>query len=327
MALQLLALLYIVLALRSMLKMEAAADDPLCMNFYKLSQQCLVSGKFLVNNSLTTVQTLSLMAKFTAYAGLQDVEWQIRGMATRIMLAMGLHRDGQGWNLSVKDLNNRRRTFWDAYSTDVLISSNWDRPSGLHADLFDTQMPDDHNLGTGFERQRCRMSVLAQEALQESLKIMSNYKKLREIWHKILEVKSETPFHLRNRAALTLMASEYPTLAEVEANTPPPSKNLRLVFQSHDLIHRFHPHSIHVTATRCTRYTGTRSMPIPIRRGISRHNRAEQHAHCQPEISSLYVPSHIDSTLVPLESRIFQRSQFGDHLHSQSRQSFCRQSA
>lgn len=236
MALQLLALLYIVLALGSMLNLEAAADDPACMNFYKLSQRCLVSGNFLVNNSLTTVQTLSLMAKFTAYAGLQDVAWQIRGMAIRIMLAMGLHRDGMGWNLSAKDLNNRRRTFWEAYSTDVLISSNWDRPSGLHADMFDTQMPDDYNQGTGFERQRCRISVLAQEALQESLKIRSNYRKLREVWHKVLEVESETPFHLRNRAALSLKASEYPTLAEVEANTPPPSKNLRLVFQSHDLI-------------------------------------------------------------------------------------------
>ncbi|CAL5868253.1 uncharacterized protein PFLUO_LOCUS2477 [Penicillium psychrofluorescens] len=218
-----------------MLNMEVAPDDPTCMDFYKLSQQCLVSGKFLVNNSLTTVQTLSLMAKFTAYAGMRDVAWQVRGMATRIMLAMGLHRDGQSWNLSPKDLNNRRRTFWETYSTDVLISSNWDRPSGLHADMFDTQLPEDYIHGSGFERQRCRMSMLAQEALQESLKIRSNYKKLREIWHKMVEVESETPFELRNRAALSFMVSKYSTLAEVETNTPPSSRKLRLVFQSHDL--------------------------------------------------------------------------------------------
>ncbi|KAJ9635687.1 hypothetical protein H2204_005647 [Knufia peltigerae] len=236
MAFQRLALVYIVLALGSMLNMEVAADDPASRCFYKLSQECLVSGKFLVHNSLTTVQTLSLMSKFTAYAGMRDLAWQIRGMANRIMLAMGLHRDGESWNLSEKDLEDRRRTFWEAYSTDVLISSNWDRPGGLHPDLFDTKFPKDFDQGTGFEKQRCRMAVLAQEALQESLKVRSNYDKLREIWHKILDVESAIPFQLRNRTALMFMVSKYQTLAEVEANTPPASTNLQLVFQSHDLI-------------------------------------------------------------------------------------------
>lgn len=124
MACQLLALVCIVLALGLVLNMEVAVDDPACMGFYKLSRQCLVSGKFFVNNSRTTVQTLSLMDKFTAYAGMRDVAWQIRGMASRIILAMDLHRDGQSWSLSPKDLNNRRRTFWETYSTDVRISSN-----------------------------------------------------------------------------------------------------------------------------------------------------------------------------------------------------------
>ncbi|KIW23660.1 uncharacterized protein PV07_11842 [Cladophialophora immunda] len=236
MAFQRLGLVYIVLALGSMLNMEVTGDDLACKEFYELSQECLVSGKFLIHNSLTTVQTLSLMAKFTAYADMRDVAWQIRGMATRIMLAMGLHRDGESWNLSSKDLNDRRRTFWETYSTDVLISGNWGRPSGLHPDLFDTQLPEDYNHGTGFEKQRCRLAMLAQEALQESLKIRSNYDKLREIWRKTLEVESATPFELRNRTALMFMVSKYPTLAEVEANTPPASTNLRLVFQSHDLI-------------------------------------------------------------------------------------------
>jgi hypothetical protein len=235
-ALQLLALLYIVLALGSMLNMEVAADEPACMDFYRLSQQCLVASKFLVNNTLATVQALSLMAKFTAYAGMRDVAWQIRGMATRVMLAMGLHRDGKSWDLSPRDLNNRRRTFWETHSTDVLISSNWDRPSGLHADMFDTELPDDYDEGNGFEKQRCRMAVLAQEALQESLKIRSNYAKLRDIWHNMLQVESETPFPLRNRAALSFMVSKYSSVAEVEADTPPLSKDVRVIMQSHDLV-------------------------------------------------------------------------------------------
>ncbi|KAL1891972.1 hypothetical protein Sste5346_007316 [Sporothrix stenoceras] len=260
MAVQLLALLYIVLALGSLTNMELAPDDPASMAFYRLSQQCLVAGKFLVNNSLTTVQTLSLMAKYTAYVGMPDMSWQIRGMAMRIILAMGLHRDGESWGLSQKDLNNRRRTFWETYSTDILISCNWDRPSGLHTDMFDTKLPDDmeeedvvppgmarpppvpptvstaSNPVVRFLKQRCLISMLAQEALQESLKIRSDYGRMRAIGDKVLALERQVPFHLRNRAALQFMASRYATQAEVEADTPPPTRDLRLVFQSHDLI-------------------------------------------------------------------------------------------
>lgn len=260
MAVQLLALLYIVLALGSLTNMELAPDDPASMAFYRLSQQSLVAGKFLVNNSLTTVQTLSLMAKYTAYVGMPDMSWQIRGMAMRIILAMGLHRDGESWGLSQKDLNNRRRTFWETYSTDILISCNWDRPSGLHTDMFDTKLPDDmeeedvvppgmtrppppvppavssQDPAVRFLKQRCLISMLAQEALQESLKIRSDYGRMRAIGDKVLALERQVPFHLRNRAALQFMASRYATQAEVEADTPPPTRDLRLVFQSHDLI-------------------------------------------------------------------------------------------
>lgn len=255
MAFQVLALNFTVLALGSLLNPEVAPDDKTCLNYHRLSQTCLAQGNFLVHNSLTTVQTLSLMAKFTTYVGMRDIAWQIRGMANRIMLAMGLHRDGQSWDLSTKELNNRRRTFWESYSTDVLISTNWDRPAGLSADTFDTLFPDDYHEGSGFEKQRCRLAILAQEALQEGVKIRPNYNRMKEIYHSILRVEAETPFHLRCRAALSVMVSRYSTLAEVEADTPPPPKNLRLAFQSHDLIDvasaiiifMFRPYFVHAT--------------------------------------------------------------------------------
>lgn len=236
MSFQRMALMYIVFALGSMLNLELAADDEAPKTYFQLSQQCLVSGRFLVHNSLTTVQTLSLMAKFAAYIEKRDLAWQIRGMATRVLLAMGLHRDGRSWNLSSKDLNDRRRTFWETYSTEVLMSSNWDRPSGLHSELFDTLLPEDYHHGAGFEKQRCRITMLAQEALQESLKVRTEYDKLKDIWRRILLVESETPYHLRNRAALSYMSSKYGSIAEVESETPPVSRDIRTVFQSHDLI-------------------------------------------------------------------------------------------
>lgn len=236
MSCQRLALVCVVFALGSMLNLELAADDETSKTYFRLSQQCLVSGKFLVHNSQATVQTLSLMAKYAAYAEMKDTAWQIRGMATRVMLAMGLHRDGKSWNLSSKELNDRRRTFWEAYSTEVVMSSNWGRPSGLHSDMFDTLLPEDYHQGTGFEKQRCRIAMLAQEASQEALKVRTDYNKLRDIWQRILAVESETPYHLRNRAALSYMSSKYGSLPEVEAETPPASKEIRTVFQSHDLI-------------------------------------------------------------------------------------------
>lgn len=182
MSFQRMALLYVMFALGSMLNLELAADDESSPNYSELSQKCLVSGQFLVHNALATIQTLSLMAKYAAYAEMRDLAWQVRGMATRVMLAMGLHRNGKSWNLSSKELNDRRRTFWENYSTEVLISSNWDRPSGLHSNLFDTLLPEDYHQGTGCEKQHCRFVILAQEALQESFKVRTEYHKLREVW-------------------------------------------------------------------------------------------------------------------------------------------------
>jgi hypothetical protein len=147
---QQLALIFIVIALGSALNMEMPANDPTAKEYCAMAQQCLVSGHFLINNTLLAVQALVSSGDWAMLTGKvpdgevfrvglllrddcpdtcsdsdlpgrRDMAWQIRGIASRIMIAvsrgsrhpshaaqMGLHRDGARWHLSTKAMNERR---------------------------------------------------------------------------------------------------------------------------------------------------------------------------------------------------------------------------
>ncbi|WVF67474.1 hypothetical protein IAT40_002230 [Kwoniella sp. CBS 6097] len=137
-ALHQLSLLYVVMALGQLANMEVPPNDPESKHFFALSQQCLFSGSFLVYNTLSCVQSLSLLAKFAAYSDLPggwEVGWQIRGIASRIMTAMGLHRDGAKWGLTNKELHDRRRVFWEAHSSEIFMVS----PYGICCPIHSSQ--------------------------------------------------------------------------------------------------------------------------------------------------------------------------------------------
>ncbi|GFZ46004.1 hypothetical protein JCM24511_03738 [Saitozyma sp. JCM 24511] len=96
---------------------------------------------------------------------------------------MGLHRDGQSWNLSAEDLNLRRRVFWEAFSTDVFLSRCWDRPTNIAAGQYDTKMPEDVS---AFDTSRFKLSVLVKEALDISVAVTPTpYPRVLEIWRQM----------------------------------------------------------------------------------------------------------------------------------------------
>lgn len=44
-------------------------------------------------------------------------------MRREIDKQMGLHRDGQNWDLAEQDLEQRRMVFWEIYSTEIFMVS------------------------------------------------------------------------------------------------------------------------------------------------------------------------------------------------------------
>ena len=159
------------------------------------------------------------MSKYVAYSNLPrrwDFAWQMWGLSTRIMQAMGLHRDGQRWHMDDAEVDLRRRVFWEIYTTDIMISKNWDRPyvfslkspvlSGSNAiagDQFDTQIPVSWVYPEPiYQSERAKLACLAKEyahasvhsslsrsfrrVIDECLRVQpSSYSSRVEIWRKL----------------------------------------------------------------------------------------------------------------------------------------------
>jgi hypothetical protein len=267
-----LGLVMIVLALGTLLNLEIPPHDPSAERYYQLSKTCLAMGDFLHHNTLVSVQSLYIMAEYLSYAEQGeggDLAWPVWGIATRIMQAMGLHRDGERWNLSPQDLDDRRRIFWECHTTDVFQSNCWGRPNAISPEQFDVKFPIDLEAvvdplsgatAPGFHTLKYSFSGLSKEVLDEALRITpSPYEKVLETWHKMwvcgvgvalplrqplnafflhsVQFENDIPYHLRCRASMTAMASRYahPGTAN-DASPSPTKKDLRLTFQVRQLL-------------------------------------------------------------------------------------------
>lgn len=234
---QRLAAVFIVLALGTLVSLELPLDDPTGKHYFDMARQCLVNGRFLTHTTLIGVETVSMMARYCCYAAMRrgwDLAWQLRGLAMRLIISMGLHRDGKTWKLSRTDLNDRRQVFWDAFSQDIFLSRCWDRPTGIAADQYDTEFPDNCS---PYELYRYRLAVLVKQALDESLRIApSPYSRVVEIWQALVKAEADVPFELRCRATTRAMVSRYTTTEAADEATPEPSRrDVRLAFQQHAL--------------------------------------------------------------------------------------------
>ncbi|ESK93170.1 hypothetical protein Moror_1106 [Moniliophthora roreri MCA 2997] len=102
-----------------------------------------------INGGVTTstiegVQALNLMALYQLSVrgeGGAEAGWQLLGMACRSLLSQGLHRDGSRWGLPPKELEERRRVFWETYTFDRLQSFTLGRPYALIDAHSDCEMP------------------------------------------------------------------------------------------------------------------------------------------------------------------------------------------
>lgn len=95
-------------------------------------------------DTIPAVQTVHLMVLYqlsTRGRGDGEAAWQLLGMAMRSIQAQGCHRDGSRWNLPERDLEERRRVFWETHTYDRLQSFAFGRPYSLSDSHHDCEMP------------------------------------------------------------------------------------------------------------------------------------------------------------------------------------------
>lgn len=95
-------------------------------------------------DTIPAVQTVHLMVLYqlsTRGRGDGEAAWQLLGMAMRAIQAQGCHRDGSRWNLPERDLEERRRVFWETHTYDRLQSFTFGRPYSQSDTHHDCEMP------------------------------------------------------------------------------------------------------------------------------------------------------------------------------------------
>ncbi|KIK61368.1 hypothetical protein GYMLUDRAFT_42954 [Collybiopsis luxurians FD-317 M1] len=110
---------------------------------FALNSHNVIHGGLRIH-TVMGVQALHLMALYNLVVKDEqgaESNWQLIGLAVRSMQAQGLHMDGSAWNLPPRDLEERRRVFWEVFVYDRLQSFDVGRPHALHEAQFDCKMP------------------------------------------------------------------------------------------------------------------------------------------------------------------------------------------
>ncbi|KAJ7104414.1 fungal-specific transcription factor domain-containing protein [Mycena belliarum] len=95
-------------------------------------------------DTIPAVQTVHLMALYFLSIGGEsggEPAWQLLGMAMRSIQAQGCHRDGSRWGLPQRELEERRRVFWETHMYDRLQSFTFGRPYAQSDSHHDCEMP------------------------------------------------------------------------------------------------------------------------------------------------------------------------------------------
>lgn len=81
-------------------------------HYFTLAMTTLSAARFLSHSTIAGVQTLILAASFLLNThDLQEggeTLWPLLGMAAKMLVGMGMHRDGSQWGLSGSELDRRR---------------------------------------------------------------------------------------------------------------------------------------------------------------------------------------------------------------------------
>ncbi|KAK2024053.1 fungal-specific transcription factor domain-containing protein [Colletotrichum zoysiae] len=89
----------------------------------------ILSFNFLEVGNLTLVQALTLISNYQQKRDKPNSGYNYLGLAVRMAMGLGLHKEFQGWNISPLNMEIRRRVWWSLGIFDVGAAITFSRPS------------------------------------------------------------------------------------------------------------------------------------------------------------------------------------------------------
>jgi transcriptional regulatory protein GAL4 len=118
-------LLYTVLALGAWTVGEE--DGHLHDLFYRKASAYWQERSVFESASLTTVQALVLLSNYTQKRNKPNTGWNYLGLAVRMAVSLGLHRELPEWNITLLQREMRRRVWWGLFIFDSGASVTFGR--------------------------------------------------------------------------------------------------------------------------------------------------------------------------------------------------------
>ncbi|CCM00385.1 uncharacterized protein FIBRA_02415 [Fibroporia radiculosa] len=150
-----LGLMFMVLAIGSLMDLARPAYNIEAEKYHQLARAALFQSPIFEEPTLAAVQALYLMAFYLFWCERHGTgvgtRWALMGLAVKLSVSMGLHRDAGRWNVEPIEIQRRRETFWEVYSYDLLQSFTLGRPPSFslaHVDCKKPRLEDPNGEGT-----------------------------------------------------------------------------------------------------------------------------------------------------------------------------------
>ncbi|KAI0741490.1 fungal-specific transcription factor domain-containing protein [Daedaleopsis nitida] len=140
-----LALMFMVLSIGSLMDINRPAYNIEAEKYHQLARAALFQSPIFEEPTLAAVQTLYLMAFYLflseRYGSGVGSRWAFMGIAVKLGVSMGLHRDAGKWKVDAAEIQRRRESFWELYSYDLLQSYTLGRPPSFTLVHIDCKKP------------------------------------------------------------------------------------------------------------------------------------------------------------------------------------------
>ncbi|KAL7918665.1 fungal-specific transcription factor domain-containing protein [Trichoderma austrokoningii] len=140
----------------------------------------LLSFDLLEIGSLALVQALTLISNYQQKRDKPNSAYSYSGLAARMAMALGLHKDFQGWKISPLSMEIRRRVWWTLSIFDIGANITFGRPQVCPLDGVDTSLPmnihdkDLTAMSKSYPSDPCEISVYTAVRTQARFHIATN---------------------------------------------------------------------------------------------------------------------------------------------------------
>ncbi|GAA5984135.1 hypothetical protein JCM10908_006063 [Rhodotorula pacifica] len=236
-----LACVYAILALGCVFDPDAPSTPSQdAHHYFVLCQTTLAASRFLANNDLAASQSLQLLANyFLNYHDLREggeTYFPILGMALRLLVTQGLHRDPTNFGLEGAEVNRRRRIFYELITLERMQAFISGRPYMVSNRHFDTQFPTDADT---FQIAKWKIGLIIGVIIDEAFAITPpSYASILKLDQRVRDLVKETPTDYRSGALpLDAFVNKVQNLPRLP-DAPEPE------LESHDVIHRLRAHTL-----------------------------------------------------------------------------------